>query len=494
MNHFMSKKTIQKIMAIFVILILSNFIMGCKSTFADDKDDATTWLDSYANNVALSYKRPASNLYDAFAQAEGVESVKVEGGKLVVTIKSGYDQSQVQTNIQNKLKNVFYEESDAQLLVQSNTTYTVSRNTKTDNNEDSNKDTNNQEKTDEEKFKETLRSSGYHLSTDQINWIWQDYNDNIDGVNGKAVIWDKTNEKITLNYDTDQRNARGISDQATSEIHQNQSQDDDDEDDVDGGLLLGPISSLLITVCDGINYLVETFTINYVGVTQRDDDMGTYISEHPADSNLPTVDIKESAIKGIVHYRVGVIKLTPAEIFSGNVAALNANFFSSETDYSGMLGGEDKSIVVSLKGVVSAWYVAIRNITIVGLLSVLLYLGIRIIISSSAGDKAKYKQTFMDWVIALCLIFFLHYIMAFTMTVADQVTSILGGTENSDGTISQVVINLKDDQGNVKKSFGSNLINVARTKTQFKNLKGKVGYTIMYIAFTVYTHAVLQFA
>ena len=42
MNHFMSKKTIQKIMAIFVILILSNFIMGCKATFADDKDDATS--------------------------------------------------------------------------------------------------------------------------------------------------------------------------------------------------------------------------------------------------------------------------------------------------------------------------------------------------------------------------------------------------------------------------------------------------------------------
>ena len=86
MNHFMSKKTIQKIMAIFVILILSNFIMGCKATFADDKDDATTWLENYANTVALSYKRPASNLYDAFVQAEGVKSVKVEDNKLVVTI------------------------------------------------------------------------------------------------------------------------------------------------------------------------------------------------------------------------------------------------------------------------------------------------------------------------------------------------------------------------------------------------------------------------
>ena len=113
-------------------------------------------------------------------------------------------------------------------------------------------------------------------------------------------------------------------------------------------------------------------------------------------------------------------------------------------------------------------------------------MGIRIVISSSAGDKAKYKQTFMDWLIALCLIFFLHYIMAFTMTIADQVTSVLGGDENPDGTISQLVINITDGN-NGNKTFGSNFINVARTKTQFGNVHGKVGYTIMYVAFTAYT-------
>lgn len=490
MNHFMSKKTIQKIMAIFVILILSNFIMGCKATFADDKDDATTWLENYANTVALSYKRPASNLYDAFVQAEGVKSVKVEDNKLVVTIKAGYSESEVKANIQNKLIGVVYEEANAQLLAQTQTTYKAtennSNNSNNNNNTSNSGNNSNAQKSDEEKFKEALRNKNYNLTSDQINRAWEDYNSGLDGANGKAVTWNSATGEITLNYTQDQRVARGISNQATSEIHDDQSQNDD-EGDIDGGLLLSPISSFVVAICDGLNYLMQSFVIGYSGVAQKDDDLDTYIGEHPADSSLPTVEIAASAISNFFgHYRVGTIKLTPAEIFAGNVAALNANFFSSNEDYSGMLGGSNKSIVEKLKGVVSAWYVAIRNIAIVGLLSVLLYLGIRIVISSSAGDKAKYKQTFMDWLIALCLIFFLHYIMAFTMTIADQVTSVLGGDENPDGTISQLVINITDGN-NGNKTFGSNFINVARTKTQFGNVHGKVGYTIMYVAFTAYT-------
>ena len=88
-----------------------------------------------------------------------------------------------------------------------------------------------------------------------------------------------------------------------------------------------------------------------------------------------------------------------------------------------------------MKGTVSKWYVALRNIAIVGLLSVLLYIGIRIVISSSAGDKAKYKQFFVDWVVALCLIFFLHYIMAFTMTMSETITDVLSGDDSSLGRL-----------------------------------------------------------
>ena len=162
--------------------------MGCKATFADDKDDATTWLENYANTVALSYKRPASNLYDAFVQAEGVKSVKVEDNKLVVTIKAGYSESEVKANIQNKLIGVVYEEANAQLLAQTQTTYKAtennSNNSNNNNNTSNSGNNSNVEKSDEEKFKEALRNKNYNLTSDQINRAWEDYNSGIDGANG----------------------------------------------------------------------------------------------------------------------------------------------------------------------------------------------------------------------------------------------------------------------------------------------------------------------
>ena len=48
-------------------------------------------------------------------------------------------------------------------------------------------------------------------------------------------------------------------------------------------------------------------------------------------------------------------------------------------------------------------------------------MGIRIIVSSSAEDKAKYKQRLIDWLVAMCLLFFMHYIMAFAVTVTQEI-------------------------------------------------------------------------
>ena len=47
-------------------------------------------------------------------------------------------------------------------------------------------------------------------------------------------------------------------------------------------------------------------------------------------------------------------------------------------------------------------------------------------ISSTAGDKAKYKQTLVDWVVAFCLLFFMHYIMAATLTIVEKVNTVIG--------------------------------------------------------------------
>ncbi len=100
----------------------------------------------------------------------------------------------------------------------------------------------------------------------------------------------------------------------------------------------------------------------------------------------------------------------------------------SNDDY--LLPLDDTTPLEILRQIIAGWYVTLRTIAVVGLLSVLIYIGIRIIISSTASDKAKYKQRLIDWVVAFCLLFFMHYIMSATLTVVDKVNDVLGANSH----------------------------------------------------------------
>lgn len=290
---------------------------------------------------------------------------------------------------------------------------------------------------------------------------------------------------------------------STSDTSSSGDFEDTESDNDIFGVLFSPFTALFVGIADGVNYILRTAIVGskaadgqgykVVIAGQRAID---YMKANDAtnDSEPPTVYISRT---GIDHsygttYAVSAIDYTPVEIFAGRISALNANFFKTDQDYDKLLGGEDKSIVRSLRDVVSNWYVAIRNIAIVGLMSVLLYMGIRIVISSSSNDKAKYKQMLVDWLVALCLIFFMHYIMAFTMTVSEQIIKVF--TNDEEGTINECIIRLydsTDSNGNpqpvAERQWKSNFVNVARMKTQYDNLPAKFGYMALYFAFTGYT-------
>lgn len=87
------------------------------------------------------------------------------------------------------------------------------------------------------------------------------------------------------------------------------------------------------------------------------------------------------------------------------------------------------STAYNLRTTISTWYIVLRNLALVALLSVLVYVGIRIIISSTAGDKAKYKQWLVDWIVAVCLLFTMHYIMSFSNILVEKLISIVDATD-----------------------------------------------------------------
>ena len=124
--------------------------------------------------------------------------------------------------------------------------------------------------------------------------------------------------------------------------------------------------------------------------------------------------------------------------------------YSKTTEY-------DDMVILSTSGMlqstISAWYVTLRNIALVALLSVLVYIGIKITLSSVASDKAKYKQMLTDWVVALCLVFLMHYIMSFAVNITSKITDMLASINMESEKLEEIVAMLPEEQKELKKEI-----------------------------------------
>ncbi len=128
------------------------------------------------------------------------------------------------------------------------------------------------------------------------------------------------------------------------------------------------------------------------------------------------------------HGRLPDFLVTPYEIFCAGtededgkimLPLLDANFFKEDSE-----SGEVNSADI-LKPVVSNTYNSLSTLVVVLMMLVLLYIGIRIIVATVSTDQVKYKQMIMDWLVAICLLFCMHYIMSFIMTFNEMVIEIL---------------------------------------------------------------------
>ena len=193
-------------------------------------------------------------------------------------------------------------------------------------------------------------------------------------------------------------------------------------------------------------------------------------------------------------YGIPIVRYSPEEIFSNQVPALDVNFITPKQWEGDTQEATDamneRSVTQILQETVSGWYVVLRNLAIIGLLSVLLYVGIRMVISSTASDKAKYKQMLMDWVVALCILFFLHYMMSFILTFVEILV------DGISSATSDVVVGVYTDETYstlVKNYFGEELVyktdltGLCRLQVQSKDLSVKLIYLIFYIALVIYT-------
>ena len=222
--------------------------------------------------------------------------------------------------------------------------------------------------------------------------------------------------------------------------------------------------------------------------------------------------------------------ISPEEIFSNDLVIFDVDFFNPEqkkvlTDENGEVLKDDngndielESTSRKLRSTVSNWYNVLRDISLVALLSILVYIGIRILISSTANDKAKYKQMLTDWVVAICLLFTMQYIMSFSNLIVEKVTDVIKDINYSNKTIQilpdkkgKVSERLKKDYGytddqiefvedesgeRVKNDDGedliywhTNLMGIARLNAQMGRAESSnyAGYTIMFMVLVFFT-------
>ena len=124
--------------------------------------------------------------------------------------------------------------------------------------------------------------------------------------------------------------------------------------------------------------------------------------------------------------------LTPFDIIFNKVALTDVNIFNIPST---------PGAIKSIREAAASWYYVMRNIAAGILLCVLIYVGIRMAISTVASDKAAYKKMLIDWACSLALIFLLQYIIVFTFAINTAFLKALEHVANDEG-ISNAILKL----------------------------------------------------
>lgn len=226
--------------------------------------------------------------------------------------------------------------------------------------------------------------------------------------------------------------------------------------------LTKPFSGMIMRTIDGFNALLATLFAS----DEKMKSIAETVEEIKDVDN--TKNLFQKIAEGLDECQDGFynLLLSPDDIFSNRVQVTNANIFSKKFGEDGKLSLSDwnlfNHLMKQLKQAVAQLYYIMRNLAIVILLSLLIYTGIRIVLSSTnAGEKAKWKMMLYDWLKALALVMFVHMIMIGVFYISEIVTDGLKSTLMSNNTIVT----------EIRRNFDS---------TSVLDARGNVIYIIMY--------------
>lgn len=122
--------------------------------------------------------------------------------------------------------------------------------------------------------------------------------------------------------------------------------------------------------------------------------------------------------------------LSPFEIFFNKYQILNVNLFDVNAE---------GTITPEIRKAVARWFYIVRNISASILLVILIYVGIRMAISTVASEKARYQKMLWDWACSLILIFVLQYLGIFIIKINEAIVEMLNGLIGNDDSLGEAV-------------------------------------------------------
>ena len=123
---------------------------------------------------------------------------------------------------------------------------------------------------------------------------------------------------------------------------------------------------------------------------------------------------------------------TIEDIIYNKVPFFDVNVFSKKA------GGQDieeNSVVDIIRTMTSVWYVSFRNLSLVVLIILLIYAGIRLAITTVASEKAHYKDALIGWLKSLILVLSIHLIMIGILKANEKLVSIFENVNQQEGTL-----------------------------------------------------------
>lgn len=123
---------------------------------------------------------------------------------------------------------------------------------------------------------------------------------------------------------------------------------------------------------------------------------------------------------------------TIESIIFNEVPIFDVNVFSEKA------GGKDikdDSPIAIIRKLVAIWFVSFRNVTLVVLVILIMYYGMRIAISTIASDRALYKEMLLAWLKTLILTLFVHIIMYLIFTFNETLVDTFKHVNEEEGSI-----------------------------------------------------------